>query len=151
MEFFVYSRKMIELIKPHEVPHVIVSITTPGDPKGADLPVCKHTLGVLRLQFHDTNDEMLDARVLAMEDPATVEHYVACCVNRSHARQILDLVAAHPTAEHFIVHCDAGMSRSPAIAAAISKIVLGDDANFFKWYHPNTRVYRMILEEHAAE
>jgi predicted protein tyrosine phosphatase len=45
------------------------------------------------------------------------------------------------------VHCDAGVSRSPAVAAALARVLKGDDAEYFAGrYRPNTRVYRMLLE-----
>lgn len=141
-EFRVYSRYDIGGLEPdqHEVPHVIVSISTPGSPE-AKLVTNPHTLGVLRLWFHDLNDA-------AMEHVEIRDQYEAECFNRAQARQVLDLVSAHPEAQRLLVHCDAGLSRSPAVAAALSKILLGDDSHFFKRYHPNSRVYRTILEEH---
>jgi predicted protein tyrosine phosphatase len=48
--------------------------------------------------------------------------------------------------ENFIVHCDAGHSRSPAVAAAISKAFGEDDSMYFKRYRPNMRVYRNLLD-----
>jgi predicted protein tyrosine phosphatase len=71
------------------------------------------------------------------------------------AREILDFVRANPTAEQIIVHCDAGRCRSTATAAALSKILTGDDKIFFdsplarmRQWSPNMRVYRTILNEH---
>jgi len=44
-----------------------------------------------------------------------------------------------------MVHCEAGMSRSPAVGAAISKLRWDDDQVFFDKYTPNMRVYRHIM------
>lgn len=44
-----------------------------------------------------------------------------------------------------LIHCEAGYSRSPAVGAALTKLFLGDDSEFFKNYSPNTRVYEGIL------
>jgi predicted protein tyrosine phosphatase len=143
-QFNVYNRQMIELIEPYDDPHLIVSIRTPGDPKEVRLPLNAHTLGVVHLQFHDLNDA-------AMAHVEIRDQYEAQCFNQDHARQILWLVKAFPTAERLIVHCDAGLSRSPAVAAAFSKILTGDDSRFFKQYSPNSRVYRSILDEHFAQ
>jgi len=134
--FSVYNRRTIEALEPNDVPHVIVSITTPYDDH-ALINTNENTLGILRLSFHDLD------RVL----PET-EHLEDEMFNEFHAREILDFVESHPSAEHFIVHCDAGLSRSPGVAAAMSKIILGDDEYFFKRYHPNMRVYGLILSEH---
>jgi len=140
MKFFVYSRYAIEAIQPHDVPHIIVSISTPPDEE-ANIRMNDKTLGILRLWFFDRDTPTGEAS-------KDLESFLFM---PTHADQILDLVAAHPTAEHFIVHCDAGISRSSAIAAAISKITCGDDSEYFHGcrYHPNRRVYRGILEAHA--
>ena len=44
------------------------------------------------------------------------------------------------------VHCYAGVSRSQATAAAISKFFFNDDDVYFRAGVPNKRIYRMILE-----
>jgi predicted protein tyrosine phosphatase len=141
-DIFVYSRQAIEAIEPHEVPHIIVSITTPGDPalpEGAKIKTNEHTLKILRLTFHDLDQHF-----------PGIEELESDLFQPSQARQILALVKTYPEAQRFIVHCDAGLSRSPAVGAALSKIWTGDDTYFFKRYHPNMRVYRTILEEHYA-
>lgn len=142
-EFFVYSRDAIEAIRPHDVPHIIVSIQTPKDPDAVKLPINDHTLKVVNLVFHDLDDR-------AMAHVELRDQYEADCFSPGQARQILAAVKAYPEAQALLVHCDAGISRSPAVAAALSKILVGDDTNFFKRYHPNMRVYRTILEEHYA-
>jgi predicted protein tyrosine phosphatase len=50
--------------------------------------------------------------------------------------------------EELLVHCEAGVCRSPAIAAAICHIKYGSGAekHFFKEYSPNRWVYRRILD-----
>jgi protein-tyrosine phosphatase len=44
-----------------------------------------------------------------------------------------------------MVHCLAGVCRSPAVAAAISQIKYNDDSLYFDIYHPNTLVYNTML------
>lgn len=139
MDFFVYSRQAIEAIEPHEVSHVIVSITTPGDPGNTRLPLNKHTQALLTLEFYDVdrivngyNDHLERRKVF----------------NKEHASLIRKFATWNQQVERFIVHCDAGMSRSPAVAAAVSKMLYGDDMRFFKRYTGlNRRVYHMILDQ----
>jgi len=53
--------------------------------------------------------------------------------------------------EVMMVHCEAGISRSSGVVAALSKIFEGDDSYYFSDkspYHPNRLVYRSILEAH---
>lgn len=67
--------------------------------------------------------------------------------DRERAITIRDFVLAHrDRAERIVVHCDAGLSRSPAVAAAITKALGGDDAPWFKRYRPNALVYRKLVE-----
>ena len=50
-------------------------------------------------------------------------------------------------ADRIIVHCDAGISRSGGVAAAITKWMLHDDGEFFYsgQYRPNMWCYRKTL------
>ena len=66
-----------------------------------------------------------------------------------HAHRILDFVkTVWDRIDLLMVHCEAGISRSPAIAAAVSRIYYGDDAPFVlsHLYEPNPLVYRTMLE-----
>lgn len=151
VDFCVYSRQMVELIKPYETEHLIISIRTPGDPKLARLPLNKHTRGVHHLQFHDII-------AASQEDEDRVERegqYIL--FNDSMARDVLLFVHAHisdttrPPIETLIVHCDAGVSRSAGVAAGLCKSIFAmDDTWAFKRYHPNRRVYRCILNTYAT-
>lgn len=49
--------------------------------------------------------------------------------------------------KRLIVHCDAGVSRSAAVAAAIMKYLDGSDASIFNnhFYAPNMHCYKMTL------
>lgn len=45
-----------------------------------------------------------------------------------------------------VIHCEAGVSRSPAVAAALCKALGGNDRQFFRRYQPNMHVYRLMVE-----
>lgn len=45
-----------------------------------------------------------------------------------------------------LVHCEAGISRSPAVAAALCRMKYGHDMHFFQHYTPNRLVYRTLLD-----
>lgn len=67
------------------------------------------------------------------------------------ANQIIDFTFYMlPRIECLLVHCEAGVSRSPAIAAAISVMLWGENTDriYFKNYTPNTFVYTKLLEIH---
>src|SRR5271166_2461267 len=128
MEFYVYSRYMIESIKPHrEVSHVIISITT-TDKDTAKLPICEQTIGVLRLSFLDSDG---GANSITNEQAISIRDFI---------------VGLKDGLGRVIVHCDAGWSRSPAVAAALAKHFNNDDAEFFTRYRPNMLVYRKVLD-----
>lgn len=136
MDFFVYSRGAIEALPPHDVGHVIVSITTTADDQ-AKLRLGPSCQGVLRLSFIDA-DEHRDDQPNVLFGP-------------KHARAILDFVTRHrDTIERIVVHCDAGLSRSPAVAAALAVCLGQSDREFFQRYRPNMLVYRALLNEHHA-
>lgn len=98
-------------------------------------------MDMIRLSFSDA-DKVGDV------EPAygmKVEQKNLFC--KTQAKQILDFVEKNKDKiEVLMVHCLAGSCRSPAIAAAISKIYTGDDAWYFKAKTPNRLVYRTILE-----
>ena len=147
MEFFVYSRQGVEAVPPFDVPHVFISITTPGDRKGlAKLPESAMTLGVLRLSFHDL-DLIADDVLKAMEEDEGEKYTL---FGDSDADKIVEFITKHRgQLGAVIVHCDAGVSRSPAVAASIAKTFgKSDDSFFFKRYHPNRRVYRGVLDSY---
>lgn len=131
VEVFVYSRGAIERVPPHDVPHVIVSITS-SDTDQARIPPSPHCRAILRLAFADA-----DAPTEAIPEEALF--------SRAHARAIWELIETN-LPRRLIIHCDAGMCRSPAVAAAVAKALDGDDTEYFRRYRPNMRVYRMMLE-----
>ena len=68
------------------------------------------------------------------------------CVTTEDAAEILDFVdKVWDKVEYLMVHCLAGMSRSPGVAAAVARLKYGNDDFYFKNYMPNTMVYRTIL------
>ena len=129
MEFFVYSRAAIERIAPHDVPHLIVSITSSIDDV-ARLPENEHTLGVVRLVFLD------------------VPAHLPAPMTSDDAAEILDAFVRHrDRIERVIVHCDAGVSRSPAVAIALARIAGQDDRELLARYRPNPHVLETMARE----
>lgn len=68
--------------------------------------------------------------------------------NDSFAYDILDFVTLYwDEIETLLVHCDAGISRSSAVAAVISRLKFGDEGEFLESpYEPNPLVYRTLRE-----
>jgi len=116
--------------------HIVIGYRTPGlvYPPITFSPWCR---GHLEIPVHDTNPHA------AWEG--------AVLFNREHAKQILDLVKRENENIYYIVcQCDAGISRSSATAAALSKIIYDTDEWVFayKGYVPNTHIYTTILKEY---
>ena len=62
------------------------------------------------------------------------------------AAKVAELLSAYPNTD-VIVHCDAGISRSAGVAAAILKHTTGDDSSIFEngLYDPNLWCYQKTL------
>lgn len=104
-----------------------ISISTDGD-----FPVLseENRRGLLQLVFADTAEpDRPDAFTLSL------------------ATEILDFVEQMwGAADVFLIHCEAGLSRSPAVAAALSRIYYGDDGPWFELDFPNRLVHQLLLE-----
>mgnify|MGYP001306606723 CR=1 FL=1 len=72
--------------------------------------------------------------------------------NSEHAHDILDFVTLQwPQIKLLMIHCEQGLSRSPAVAAAIARLKTGKGRRFFQEpYLPNGYVYRQLLEVAAG-
>jgi len=139
MEFLVANRHQITRLKP-EVEHIVISVCEPDYPF-ARLPENKQRLGLLQLIFTDI-DKVETARQIGQE---------AFLMTRKQARKILSFVKKYKGKVKLIVcQCDGGVSRSSGTAAALSKILNGDDSwvfNSFR-YVPNMHVYRLLISEY---
>lgn len=144
MQFFVFSRPEIERWNPTSAKHVIISINSTGS-ELAKVVRNEHTLAVSSFVFADLDQEPGPTYRQVYGEPTLF--------TREHAKAILRF-AQTPGISAIVVHCDAGQSRSAAVAAALSVIYNdGDDRQFWgtdqmygaKMYSPNRLVYRTIL------
>jgi predicted protein tyrosine phosphatase len=112
-----------------ERPWAAISITS-----GGGFPDLSETnrVGLLRLVFDD---------ITQLDAPRSF--------TPSLAAEILDFAASvWDQAEILLIHCDIGLSRSPAVAAALSRIYYGDDGPWFEMDFPNRLVYELLVETH---
>jgi len=110
-------------------PCAIISITD-----AISIPVSfnpnKNIVGILRLTFDDTD----------VASPYSI--------TKRDAVNIIEFVEKYKDiTDNFIVHCEAGISRSAGVAAALSKIYNGSDCDIFDnpMYKPNMLVYNIVL------
>jgi hypothetical protein len=130
MKFLIMSRdKISKFTFPHR--YAIIGIVGHG---------CEHPLipegyvDLLQLNFYDTDFYISDYPSIQKED----------------ARKILEFVEKNKDkVDMFVVHCNAGISRSSGTVAALSFIYNGDAAWVFsdRRYIPNMLVYKTILDE----
>jgi predicted protein tyrosine phosphatase len=136
MEIMALPRYVIENGIDPRTPYVVISITDPGsDP--ANIKPSPDLRGILRLQFWDLNGSRPGYERVFTEDDA---------------REIRIFVSKHKDIGTIVCHCEAGISRSSGVAAALAKSINGDDSKFFSGrYRPNSLAYKTLLRELLAE
>lgn len=134
----------IGLAKIFSTPHIIISIT---DPK-ADLPefdTNPNRIAVLGLHFYDID---FSKKIIADDEVEIRKQYGFGLFTDDQAKEVVSFVRQHrEAADILLVHCDAGVSRSAGVAAAVLKATTGSDEQIFKnrRYLPNMWVYRKVL------
>ena len=76
------------------------------------------------------------------------------CITDADAEKIVTFVnRISDKADLLIVHCEAGVSRSAGVAAAIMKFIYDDDTPVFDSpiYYPNMTCYRKVLNAFYVE
>jgi predicted protein tyrosine phosphatase len=135
MEYMIVSRDEIEAGVVVKTPYVVISICDPGK-RAARLKRPPHCLGVLQLRFHDAEPTS------AMSLPPEIR-----LMTEKQADQIAKFVTEHKDdIGTILVHCEQGMSRSPAVAAAICAGLGDDNTEILNTYQPNQFVYDMARE-----
>ncbi len=150
----VCNRRTVESMDPVEdADHAFISIHTPNDLGEARLPTCGRTTGVLRLCFHDIDPNPDRIRPEDVERwRARIEHLRKDLFSEAMGSEVLEFARRHRHVAVMFVQCDAGLSRSPAVAAAVAKVVFDqDDDAWFRGYHPNRHVYRCILNAFLSD
>ena len=124
----------------HRHSSVIISVSDPNMDysSGPFMTPENHVEAILRLCFCDADRPGTD--VYGNETDGSD------LMSDEDARKVALFVTRHVT-DRIIVHCDAGISRSGGVAAAIAKWMLNDDSEFFYsgQYRPNMWCYRKTL------
>lgn len=134
LQLIVTDRDSIEAGIAVRTRYVVISIHDSRSKK----PKVRRQAGlkdVLFLKFDDAEPSKL------MELPANIK-----LMTPAHAKAVWDFLALHQKAiGTIVVHCEQGMSRSPAVAAAIAKKLGLDETRFWNEHQPNRYVYEMML------
>ena len=114
-------------------PVAIISITDVFEPL-ANIPANYNIRCCLRLQFNDVFED--EAGAMCPADADDIAEFV------------YDIDENHIEADEIWIHCEGGVSRSAAVAAAISKHFYGDDMWVFSnpAYYPNMWVNKLVTE-----
>ena len=125
MKLVVLSRRKAEEFTS-DIPWACISIRDPEDDSLPKINRCQ-LVDCLYLNFHDSIIADSDIKLF----------------NENHADQILDFVLrVWDKIDRLVIHCYAGVARSPAVAAIISKLYYGSDEVYFQEpYKPNKHVY----------
>ena len=133
LEIIATDRKSIEAGFVIRSSYVVISIRDP-DKKPAKVRKQGGLKAVLHLAFHDAEP------ATSMKLPDDIE-----LISDEQAQQIWTFVGLHHAeVGAIVVHCEQGMSRSPAVAAAISHGLGLDEARFWREYQPNRYVYEKV-------
>jgi len=132
LRFIVKSRIGVErhVPEPRSKNYVIISITSPGD-VDASIPPDPRLHGVHRLSFVEPDEGNNAQREFTAAEAGGVWSFLSDYVD------FVDTV---------VLHCDHGACRSPAIAAALSKWLIGDDSTFQSEYAVNPQIFKTLLE-----
>ena len=97
------------------------------------------------------SENLVDTLVLSVDDITEPEEN-RVLFSYIHALQILAFVERHKNdIDLLIVHCVAGISRSPAVAAALSKIYgINNYHTYFTLYRPNEHVFNVLMRVYNA-
>lgn len=147
MKVVALSRLFAESVsRDLKTPHVIIGIIEPSEDPIA-FAENSSRLAVLSLQFYDLDYNPSEWGEKNAKE--IVEQYGHGIFTPTQAIQIINFVEAWKNAaKAIVVHCAAGVSRSSAVAGAISRVLNGSDEKFFgSLYVPNRFVYRTILNE----
>lgn len=102
-ELLVLSREDAEAYEPRGQ-EICISISDPDAPPAR---VSSRFKAVLRLSFDDVTQRGEVSDILFAEE---------------HAQEIREFLDSWPTAERVVVHCHAGVSRSPAVALGLCDV-----------------------------
>lgn len=140
MKVVIRNRQEAETDNPIKNNHIVVSVYTIGD-EPPKIVRNDFTKDIIQLAFDDLDRDSWG--------DATEKYFGRAPIlfNESMAQQIIDFVGKYPDAL-VVVHCDAGISRSSGIAAALCKYYNSDDNWIFDdpRYSPNMLVYSTLLK-----
>jgi predicted protein tyrosine phosphatase len=138
MQITVSDRYEIEAGLLVKTAYIVISIR---DPKRRKAQVRRQSglQAVLDVAFHDAEPTQLKRPpgIVVMTD--------------RQAKEIWEFILRHAElVGTIVVHCEQGMSRSPAVAAAIARWFQQDESHFFNTFQPNKHVYELMKKHQPS-
>ena len=136
MELIVTDRASIEAGIVVRGRYVVISIHDPDKPR-PKIPNRLGLVNILNLAFHDAEpttqfDVPGHIQLMTLDQAREIWHFVKKYQNQ------VDII---------ICHCEQGMSRSPAVAAALANRLGEDGSRFLAGYQPNEHVRRLLVTQ----
>ena len=126
---------------PHETESVIISISSPNMLYNSApfMSEQNKVKDILELSMYDADGDGYDVYGTRV--------YADDLMKDEQAQAIVDFVRKYED-KRIIVHCDAGISRSAGVAAAILRSYTGDDSRIFDSarHAPNMYIYYKVLK-----
>lgn len=139
LEVIVLPRAFAEHFGTDGTPFATISIFSPtGSKKDFPIAQAQNCAAFLPLGFDDVELEWLS-------EPDFQASLVL--FSEQMADEILDFICSLDKIELLLVHCDAGISRSAAVAAVVSAILNGEVGPFIEHFGPNTLVVKLLTEQ----
>ena len=133
--FLILSRQEACALKLN-MPYVLISVNEPNSGEIVFEPDANR-IEILRLKFNDVFNK---------------ENTNSTLMSRSDAHNIIDFVSKHSSTDLiYVIHCTMGVSRSPAIAAAIAATKGYDIRTFWTNFLPNSHVFGTIMSCYAVQ
>lgn len=138
MKVFILSRQMAEAIGRFPSTMLVISITSPGQD---DARIVGEN--VFRFQLHDIDTE------LYLED----RNMILLPLSEDIAKNIAKVVVGHRHLHALVVHCEAGISRSPGVALAVASYLTTTPplAQLEKLFPCHNRHVRRLVETAIRE
>lgn len=134
-QFLALSREEIKQFTS-ELPYLIISVTDPNN-SDAEIAESPNLLDIIRLKFDD----------IGKPNKFQFEKTPDILMSEAQAKQVLEFVKKYLSEVKLIVcQCEQGMSRSPAMAGALSRILQNEDEYFLQNYWANRWVYDLLIE-----
>lgn len=135
MKIIVSNREEIEQGLVVDAAYLLISIRDP-DRRSVRFKKPSGLVAALELAFHDAEP------AAGFSVPPQIK-----MMTHDQAHQICEFIKARPDkAEAIVVHCEQGMSRSPAVALAIAEHLALDTDWIWESFQPNQFVYGLVAD-----